>query len=718
MGKFAITWALFCWLGLGRGAVSAQAPHSDTSHPIVRLPGEVVDTPLYGAFRDPVYVGEPLPNVLIKAFESQHLLSETPSSIGYVSHSDLQRTQGTSLLPAFNTIPGVRMEERSPDSYRLSIRGSVLAAPFGVMNVRVYWEDMPLTDASGNTYLNVLDMNTLGSAEILKGPAGSMYGAGTGGVVLLHGDTLPQARVQLRGGSYNQWGDDALYSTKSVSLFQSHNQSDGYRVNSASHKDVYQGWGHERLSARDQLDWLGLYTDLYYQTPGGLTLAQMEENPKADRPNSPTIPGASQQKAAIYAQTWFAGLTNHYTISDRWTNTTTFLASGTHFDNPFLTDYEKRREQTFDGLTRWIYAAPGGGPAGVGAASHWRLVLGAEYQYTRSFIHDWGNIGGNPDTTQSNNRLQAFQFNPYAQVERSFGHGWMLQAGVSANTFQYHYLPLAGPDSAAGLQRINFHLQVMPRLSLQYAVLPQALLVYGTLSRGYSPPTIAQIFPGTALLYNNLQPEEGWNMEAGLKSFLLGGHLEMTLTVYDFRLQQSIVPRYDSAGHAYYVNAGGTDQKGVEASADWVVLDHYGGGVSYIRLYASYALQDYHFRDYVEGSANYSGNPLTGVPRNMVTSGVDIRARYGFYLNASYTYTSSIPLNDQDTARAKAYDLVQAKLGWTLPWKMRPRLSVYVGVDNALNQVYSLGDDLNAAGGRYYNPSPGRNFFAGAALRF
>ena len=42
------------------------------------------------------------------------------------------------------------MEERSPGSYRLSIRGSLLRSPFGVRNVKLYLDDFIFTDAGGN----------------------------------------------------------------------------------------------------------------------------------------------------------------------------------------------------------------------------------------------------------------------------------------------------------------------------------------------------------------------------------------------------------------------------------------------------------------------------------------------------------------------------------------------------------------------------------------
>ncbi|MFX8039941.1 Plug domain-containing protein, partial [Acinetobacter baumannii] len=65
------------------------------------------------------------------------------------------------------------------------IRGSSLRSPFGVRNVKVYIDEMPLTDGGGNTYLNIVGLNWIDAAEIMKGPSSSIYGAGTGGVLLL-----------------------------------------------------------------------------------------------------------------------------------------------------------------------------------------------------------------------------------------------------------------------------------------------------------------------------------------------------------------------------------------------------------------------------------------------------------------------------------------------------------------------------------------------------
>ena len=45
-------------------------------------------------------------------------------------------------------------------------------------------------------------------------------------------------------------------------------------------------------------------------------------------------------------------------------------------------------------------------------------------------------------------------------------------------------------------------------------------------------------------------------------------------------------------------------------------------------------------------------------------------------------------------------------------------LNFFAGVDNALNAKYSLGNDINAAGGRYYNAAATANYFIGLSVNF
>ena len=151
----------------------------------------------------------------------------------------LQVQPDISLVNAMNTIPGVRMEERSPGSYRLSIRGSLLRSPFGVRDVKIYFDEMPLTDAGGNTYLNAIDFHGIQNIEVLKGPDGSLFGANSGGVVLLNPISKYDKGNYVSGGvdlgSYQlvhdhtelqqTWGNDQL------NINQAYESYGGYRQN-------------------------------------------------------------------------------------------------------------------------------------------------------------------------------------------------------------------------------------------------------------------------------------------------------------------------------------------------------------------------------------------------------------------------------------------------------------------------------------------------------
>src|SRR5690349_11068823 len=120
-----------------------------------------------------------LSTVVVKGYEQNRPLQQVAAPVSIVSQSQLNRTSGISILPALNSSPGVRMEERSPGSYRLNIRGSSLRSPFGVRNVKIYLNNTPFTDPGGTSYLNQFSFNDFSSIEILKGPGSSLYGAGT-----------------------------------------------------------------------------------------------------------------------------------------------------------------------------------------------------------------------------------------------------------------------------------------------------------------------------------------------------------------------------------------------------------------------------------------------------------------------------------------------------------------------------------------------------------
>ena len=91
---------------------------------------------------------------------------------------------------------------------------------------------------------------------------------------------------------------------------------------------------------------------------------------------------------------------------------------------------------------------------------------------------------------------------------------------------------------------------------------------------------------------------------------------------------------------------------------------------------------------------------------------VDLQLRNGLFSNITYYFASRIYLNDANTASAEPYHLLGWKIGWQRTFK-KFALKIYAGADNLLDEVYSLGNDINDARGRYYNTAAARNYYAG-----
>lgn len=648
-------------------------------------------------------------------FSSQPLLRAT-GSIGVIDSRTLDRQPGSSLIPALNTTSGVRMEERSPGSYRLSIRGSLLRSPFGIRNVKIYFDEFPLTDAGGNSYLNALDVNAVGQLQILKGPQSSVYGANSGGVVLINAQapiSSPDATLKLEAGSFGLFHENAALSNSwknyELGITQSFQRSDGYRDHSAMKRNYLQLVQKLNYAPTASLKSLIFYSNLQYQTPGGLNAAQLELNPRASRPAAGAIRSAIDQQAGIYSKTLFGGISNEWNFAPGFRHVAALYGSYTDFKNPFITNYEQRFERTL-GLRTYVEYQQ------EVQDLKYSFNLGFESTGTSSDINNYDNNFGTAAAVQAKDKLRAASNFAFLHMNFDFKEKWLLEISASANLYKYDYESLA-PVAIA--ERSNkFDVQFMPRAALSYLI-NDAFAWRASVSKGYSPPTIAEIRASDNVINVDLQPEAGWNYETGFSFQSKDQRFYADVTGFYYRLSNAIVRRLNENDTEYFVNAGGTNQYGLETSASaWLLPYAPSRFIRGLQVKSAYTLSQFKFRDYLSGTADYSGNRLTGVPTGSITSSVDIQFPKGLYLFLQHNYTSSIPLNDANAVYADHYNLVQSKVGWKTLKFNKASLEIFAGVDNLFDEKYSLGNDLNAANGRYFNPAATRNFYAGIAYYF
>lgn len=665
-----------------------------------------------------------LNEVVVRGYATNRRLLETPASIGLLTRRDLNQRFGTpTLVPALNTLPGVRADERSPGSYRLAIRGSAIRSPFGVRNVKAYWNELPLTDAGGNTPLNALDVRSLGRIEVIKGPSGSLYGAGTGGTLLFSGLAVPQNQTKVEvsalGGSYGLYGNGIAVQTgkdkSSISLNYNHLQSDGYRDHSALVRDNLSLTGSFSVSEKRTISVLGLYSDLHYETPGGLTDAQFRANPRASRPATRTLPGSAEQQAGIYQKVGYLGLSHEYRWNDRVQNTTVLYGSTTDFRNPFITNYERRADQGIGGRTVTQIRLPGG-PLPT------TFTVGAELLRTLTVDRNFGNQRGTADTIQTDAELTARQGTLFAQAETELPARFRVTAGLSRNDVRYGFTNFPtrpGSGFTGTLLTRSFTPVWLPRVALSRTV-GQNLSAFVSISTGYSAPSSQEVLPSVVGFNATLNPERGISYEAGLRGSALNSRLRFDVTTYQFYLRQTIVQRTDAGGNPFFINAGRTDQRGLEGQLayDFIAPTTTAGPAAFslLRIWHSLTLTNYRFRNYRQGTADLSDNRLPGVAPATLVTGLDAETKAGLYAHATYQFLNPFPLNDANTVRALPTRLLQTTLGFRRTLGSRWTLDLYASGDNLLDQTYSLGYDLNAIGNRYFNAAAARNFVGGVRL--
>ena len=652
-----------------------------------------------------------LEEAVVKAYEGNTVLKNMSATISVVTKADLERYSNTSIVAAVNTVPGVKMDERSPGSYRFSIRGNLLRSPFGVRNIKVYWNGIPFTDANGNTYLNQVSFNNIGKIEILKGPGGSMYGAGTGGVVLLSSvnpvNNEHSIILNALAGSYGTYATDMAYKKNSensnTTLSYAHQQSDGWRNHTNMRRDVANYTGSFIISKKQSVHTNIFYSDLYYQTPGGLTKRQMDSAAQQARPASGFFKSAATQQAAIYLKTFYAGFASEYKFNDQWSNVTSVYTSNTQFKNPSILNYQRKTEQGIGGrsVTQFHH-------------NNFTMHVGGEYQFSYTSTRTFGNQSGVPDTLQFDDEIAATQYNLFAQAQMQLPYGLAVTAGLSFNNFKYGFTRL----NKRPVMETNktFNPVLVPRFAIIKKIGSRYSL-YASVSKGYGPPTIDEIVPSAGVFNSTLLAENATNFEVGARAEI-PDKLYITAAYYFLKLNNTIVSRRDNSGAEYFANAGNTNQRGFEFSVTYYPLKSTTNFIKDCKLWVNYTNIRAKFDIYQQGNNNYSGNKLTGTAPNLFVSGADILTKIGLYANFTYSFTDVIPLNDANTFFATQYNLLFARLGYKLSLSKRITAEIYSSFDKSFNTPFSLGNDLNAAGNRYYNPSAPQNFTGGLKLKF
>lgn len=662
-----------------------------------------------------------LSEVILKASPIKNVLQNAASPVSVITTADINKTDGVILTPVLNKIPGVFMQQGTLTTNRISIRGIGARSQYGTNRVKAYFDWIPLSSGEGETVIEDIDVASIEKIEIIKGPNSTSFGSGLGGVIHLFSRETPLkesfGKATMTFGSFGllQQRLSGVYSDSNSNLFSSYSdlQSDGYRDNSSYKRKSFNLNGNQKISTKGTLSFLGVFTRLKAYIPSSLNETDFKNNP-----DKAATTWAAAQGYESYDK-FLLGLGYDHQFSEKWSLNSSLFTN--------LKDaYETRPFDILDEKTNSLGLRLNMNYKNRLFSLPFELSFGTEmaaekYQYSlykNLYLTQpgKGSLQGDQFSAIEQDRNYA---NYFLQMEVWLSKNLHLETGIALNTTKYSLEDVFQNNSGNQENAYTFGNVWSPRIGFSYKV-GNGKNIYTSISKGFSVPSVAETLTPEGEINTDLKPETGWNYEIGFKGNWLGNKLYTELSLFSTQIENLLVARRTADDQYVGVNAGSSSHPGLEFLVNYKLLEF-----SKVQFtpYFSAAINNFKFKDYVDGEADYSGNQLTGVPDKQLNFGLDINTQYGFSLNTSYRTVGKIPMNDSNTKYTDSYSLLDIKATYFFTILKVLKTELNAGVNNALDEKYAASILPNAVGfgtvaPRYYYPGNPVNFYGGFSVSY
>ncbi|WP_260291768.1 TonB-dependent receptor [Sedimenticola hydrogenitrophicus] len=656
---------------------------------------------------------------------------EVPAAISVIDTRRIDAEQMQNIKDAIQGTPGVLIESKNGGyDARLIIRGAGQKANYGVREIMVLRDGVPMTDPDSFSRFDFIDTQDIERIEITKGP-GSLYGSGSaGGTIQIISKSVFDVdgnRVKIGVGEAGQENLHFRYS-------QELNDSNSVLL-TGSHRTAENSWREwnefdtQQLSLKHGLLLDGgatLETELSYsradlQLPASLTESEFE----AYRDSGKQRDTSSQwQHSGRYSTIWF---------------------------------FNSRFEQAFGDLVfkprvyfnRWDHYHPVTGAINDNPGTN---VFGSDLEFAYSH-RLWGDstlVGGVTARLDKTDGAEKYQYadltttlfdppGPTPPVNRivrtlSDRKGDLLSTEDAANTLYGLFLQeTLRPndrltiDAGFRFDRMNFDIEEIaygeydwgtrsydtfaapvttrtdttfdlfsPKLGLSYA-LNDTFSLYGMLAQSGQVPSESEIQSNPDLDAANAR-----NLEVGLKARARAWSLDLSL--YQTRVSDEIVSVLQPSGESEFQNAGATLKKGLELSGKLALGRH-------LWLGANYAYSDYRFEEFEElvrsgatlTAVDRSGNQTPFVPNHQFSLSLDYDHPSGFRARLQADSWGSYYMDNANTEKYDGYDFLTSLM---LGYASSPH-SVSLNVDNLFDKRYATEVKKDTSGTKtYYAGAP------------
>ena len=230
----------------------------------------------------PATADDTLDEIVVSATRLETSLRDTARSVSLVDKERIQNgTQGLYMQNRYNFAQDLR----------ISLRGFGARSSFGVRGVKIVIDGIPETLPDGQAQVDSIDLGSAKRIEVLRGPASSLFGNSSGGVIAIEselGDGPQYVEASLGAGElgYSRYSLKTGGQAGNVDylLNLTSQDFDGWREQSDSRSRMLNAKVGIPIGSKDRLQIaLNLTDQPTADDPGGVNAAQAAADPRSAR---------------------------------------------------------------------------------------------------------------------------------------------------------------------------------------------------------------------------------------------------------------------------------------------------------------------------------------------------------------------------------------------------------------------------------------------------
>ncbi len=689
-------------------------------------------------FAEQEAAGTELEEITVTATKTPRKVEEVSSAMDVISKDEVEKSRSWNIGEVLENLPGVQSQS-SNGAYdtHIIIRGSGAKALYGVREIMIMVDGIPITDPDSMTRLDMVDTSIIERIEVVKGPNSTLYGANAaGGIIniITKSPFLYQgAKLRASYGSFNSQDYHLQYGGSSGDLSYllsgTRRSTDSWREHNEFETNQFSTRFNYLIDDSSDIELTLSYNEAELELPGRLTEEEFEDdhtqqastwqhtarNSKSKRASlayKKEFTGGSDFRIQAYAQEWYHYHPVPIRINDGGAN-----VYGADIQNNFLSTVSGKKSVLSIGLSgqkdirdskSYTY-----GEIYNGIVNGQEVALppysksdekGEVAEHTQNTVEKWGLFLqeslwiGEGTILDLGIRYDQVHFDLKNDIYKDWS---FITANASGAYFNY-------VDDRRTIKIDETWEAVSPRVGLNHAITDGAN-VYANVSTGFQTPTQSEIETN-----EDLDPQKAVNYEVGFRGTSSSGH-SLGLAVYYTKIEDEIIQLLEQDGTAYFDNAGETLHKGGELTLLIKLMQGLTFG-------ANYAYSDYKFVDYTEMERagfpptlikhERDGNRIPLVPLHQYSLSLNYKHSSGFYSRLSSVTWGEYYIDTPNTEKYEGFTTYSGRIGYD-----GKKLGLFAQVDNIFDKKYAS-EVVMSYGNVRYSPGAPRTYTAGLSYAF